>query len=180
MTVFTNPAARAAGAAAAYRDSILALVAGEDPLVLLPRLPGEIREVMAGLEPVRLQRPEAPGKWSIAGVLQHLADSEVVHGWRLRLVLGQDRPPLAGYDQDSWAARLHYDDVDVALALSVLEANRAAHLRLYQGLTPADWQRVGLHAERGEESVAVIARLYAGHDRVHLKQMRRIRAGQGG
>jgi hypothetical protein len=35
--------------------------------------------------------PEAKGKWSIRHVVQHLADSELVWGYRLRKVLGEDR-----------------------------------------------------------------------------------------
>jgi hypothetical protein len=34
---------------------------------------------------------------------------------------------------------------------------------------------VGVHAERGEESVAHMIRLYAGHDLLHLRQLARIR-----
>ena len=37
-------------------------------------------------------------------------------------------------------------------------------------------ERVGMHAERGEESVAHMMRLYAGHDLLHIRQIGRIRA----
>ena len=46
----------------------------------LPRL-------VAATPPGALTTPEAPGKWSIRDVVQHLADSELVGGFRLRLVL---------------------------------------------------------------------------------------------
>jgi len=42
-------------------------------------------------------------------------------------------------------------------------------------VSPADLQRAGVHEERGEESVAHLMRLYAGHDRMHLQQLARIR-----
>jgi hypothetical protein len=54
-----------------------------------------------------LRRPEAPGEWSVAEVLQHLADSDLITGYRIRLMLAQDNPPIPGYDQDAWARRLH-------------------------------------------------------------------------
>jgi hypothetical protein len=38
----------------------------------------------------------------------------------------------------------------------------------------SDFDRVGVHAERGEESVRHLMWLYAGHDLVHLAQARRI------
>lgn len=49
-------------------------------------------------------------------------------------------------------------------------------MRLLSRATPADMKRVGVHAERGEESVEHLIRLYAGHDLLHLRQLARIRA----
>lgn len=176
MTTFTNPAGRAPDAAAGYVRSILALLGERDPLEVQSRLLDELRAALAGLSESALHRPEAPGKWSIAGVVQHLADSEVVIGWRLRLVLGQDRPPITGFDQDGWAQGLDYAHADVPAALRLLAANREANLALLRRLTPAQWAREGEHSERGPESVALMAKLYAGHDLAHLAQIRRIRA----
>ncbi len=42
-------------------------------------------------------------------------------------------------------------------------------------LTKDDLERVGVHAERGEESAGYLVRLYAGHDLVHLAQIERIK-----
>jgi hypothetical protein len=109
-------------------------------------------------------------------VLQHLADSELVFGWRLRLVLAQDRPTLTGYDQDRWAGRLHYADGDPLDALERFSILRRSNLRLIERVTPADLERVAVHSERGEESLAHILRLYAGHDVLHLRQLERIHA----
>jgi hypothetical protein len=41
--------------------------------------------------------------------------------------------------------------------------------------SPADLARVGIHAERGEETLADMIRLCAGHDLLHLAQLARIR-----
>ena len=56
---------------------------------------------------------------------------------------------------------------------------RAAHLALLRSLTPEQWQRVGQHTERGPESLSLMARLYAGHDLAHLRQIARIRSSLG-
>lgn len=128
-----------------------------------------------GLEATQVSRPEAPGKWSIAQVLQHLADSELVWGYRLRMVLAHDRPAITGYDQDLWATRLHYADADPRQAIHDFSVLRQANLRLLARASDSDLTRVGVHAERGEESVAHLIRLYAGHDILHLRQIARIR-----
>jgi hypothetical protein len=108
-------------------------------------------------------------------VLQHLADSELVWGYRLRMVLAHDRPAITGYDQDLWATRLHYEAADPRQALEEFSMLRGANLRVLARASASDLARVGLHAERGEESVAHMIRLYAGHDVLHLEQMARIR-----
>src|SRR5262245_19500034 len=97
---FSNPAGRAPEQAAAYVRSIVALVGDRDPLEVQARLAQDLRAAVAGLSPEQLRRPEAPGKWSILDVVRHLADSEVVFGWRLRQVIAQDRPTITGFDQD--------------------------------------------------------------------------------
>jgi DinB superfamily len=175
MSVFTNPSTRAADGAAAYVSAVLALVGDRDPLEILRETPAALRIAIVGLPADALRRPEREGKWSIGQVLQHLADSEVVWAWRMRLILAQERPALTGYDQDLWADRLRYADADPNEALELFDVLRRANLRLVSRATPDDLKRVGVHAERGEESLAHLRGLYAGHDLLHLRQIARIR-----
>src|SRR5262245_14015507 len=128
-----------------------------------------------GLSAAQLRQPERPAKWSIGQILQHLADSEIVWGWRMRQILAHDRPPLTGYDQDLWAERLHYDEADPDLALEQFDVLRRANLRLLERASPDELKRLGVHVERGEESLEHLCRLYAGHDLLHLRQIERVR-----
>ena len=92
------------------------------------------------------------------------------------MVLAHDRPPLAGYDQDAFAERLGYDLANAQDALNEFGVLRRANLRLLKRASDEDLQRVAVHAERGEESLAHMMRLYAGHDLLHLRQIDRILA----
>jgi hypothetical protein len=56
---------------------------------------------------------------------------------------------------------------------------RQSNLRLLTRTTPDERARVIRHAERGDESLAYLVKLYAGHDLVHRKQIARIRAAIG-
>ena len=75
MAVFTNPASGAAEQATAYVKAILELVGTEEPMAILRATPGELRGAIDGVPAAKLRQPEMPGKWSIAYVLQHLADA---------------------------------------------------------------------------------------------------------
>ena len=56
---------------------------------------------------------------------------------------------------------------------------RSATVRLLSGCSEQDFQRVSVHAERGEESLGHMVRLYAGHDLLHIRQIDRILASGG-
>ena len=175
MSVFTNSASGSREQAGAYTAAILDLLGTRDPTDVLERTDEAIRSAIAGVSDAQLSQPESSGKWSLRHVVQHLADSELVWGYRLRIVLAQERPPLTGYDQDLWSERLHYERTPIDEALDRFAVLRRSNLRLLADASPGDLQRVGVHAERGEESVGHMLRLYAGHDLLHLRQLARIR-----
>ena len=175
MSVFTNPASRSIEQARAYTAAVLDLLGSNDPMSVLHSTPDGLRSVVDHLTERELSRPEAPGKWSIRHVVRHLADSDLVWGYRVRMVLAQDRPILTGYDQDRWADRLRYDQAEVDVSVEEFSVLRRSNLGLIAAASPDDLERVGVHAERGEESVAHMIRLYAGHDLLHLRQLARIR-----
>ena len=175
MSVFTNPASGAAEHANAYTAAVLELLGTRPPLDVLRSTPTALRERLGTLTKSQMLQPETAGKWSIKYVVQHLADAELATGWRLRLVLAQDRPTLTGYDQDLWSMRLHYDQADVEHALEEFAVLRRANLRLIEAASADDLTRVGVHVERGEQSVELMIRMSAGHDLLHLRQIDRIR-----
>ncbi len=179
MSVFTNPAAGAPGQASAYVSAILQLLGDRDPMEVLARTPDALVDAMQDVTEARVRQREAPGKWSIVHVLQHLADAELVWAYRVRMILAHERPAITGYDQDLFANRLRYDEADPAAALEQFRVLRRANLALLERMPAADRQRVGVHAERGEESVDRMVRLNAGHDLLHLRQIARIRVAVG-
>lgn len=175
MSVFTNPGSASKEHANAYIAAILDLLGDADPLDVLQATPAAFAQATDGLSPAQLRIPEKPGKWSAQQVLAHMADSEVVWSWRLRMVLAHDRPPLTGYDQDLWAERLAYEHTDPGLSLRTFTTLRDRNLELLRHAGPEGLRRVGVHEERGEESVGHMMRLYAGHDIVHTRQLERVR-----
>lgn len=179
MSIFSNLSSSTPSEIAEYVNALQGLLGDRDPLGVLRATPGELRRRVAGAPLEELGRPESPGKWSVRHVLGHLADSELIYGWRVRMILAHDRPVITGYDQDLWAERLGYEQTDPAQALQTFTVLRESNLRLLERATPVDLQRVGVHSERGEETLAHLVRLYAGHDLLHLRQIDRIRAAVG-
>lgn len=174
-SVFANPSSSAVGdQAQAYIAGILDELGSRDALTVLRATPELLRSTLAAMPQELRNAPEAPGKWSVVQVVQHLADSELVGGYRFRMVMAHERPALTAYDQDLWAERLSYSNADAVEALAEFTSLRRANIRLFEHATETDLARIGIHAERGEESLAHLMKLYAGHDLVHLKQIDRI------
>jgi hypothetical protein len=179
MSVFSNPANAAATAGESYVRALLKVLGDDEPMAVLAELPEALRSLTGGVPRRALRTPEAPGKWSMVEVVQHLADSEVVFGYRLRMALAQDEPRLESYDQDLWAARLRYREATLRPALALLLPLRASHLRLLRSLGAEELRRVAVHAERGPGSVTGMIRLAAAHDLVHRRQLARIARSLG-
>ncbi len=179
MSELSYSASNAREQAKAYVAPILKALGPRDAMEVLAETPGTLRQTVSGLTATQDGTPERAGKWSVRQVVQHLADSELIGAFRFRMILAHDAPELPGYDQDLWAARLHYDESDVATSLDDFATLRQANLRLFQRASPAELKRVMHHAERGDESLEQTIPLYAGHDIVHLAQIRRIRVAIG-
>jgi hypothetical protein len=156
-----------------YRSELLAAMAGQDPVDVLRESLEEVTRLVAGASAGQLERSPGPGEWSPSQVLNHLADSDMVSGARVRMIVTQDRPALVGYDQDAWTDRFGGLDADPTETVERWRALRRANVRMFESLSEAEWKRVGVHSERGEESARLVVQLMAGHDRVHLDQFRR-------
>lgn len=158
--------------AAAYQRHLLGLLGDDDPSSVqaqtLDAWPALVAEAGGDVR----TRPEA-AEWSVLECLGHACDAELMAAARYRWAIAHDEPPLLGYDQDLWVDRLAHGHDDPEESLDLFGALRRANLSLWARTTPEQRARVGMHAERGPESLDLMFRLLAGHDRFHLGQARR-------
>jgi hypothetical protein len=157
-----------------YIERILSNVGSHDPWEVMQTTAARLRRLTAGRSRADLGRTDDPTRWSVTQILAHLADAEVVAGWRLRSILASDGVPIQPFDQDSWADALNYADADPAESLDLFEISRKANLSLLRRVDPSLHANHGLHAERGKETITHLVRLYAGHDLNHLAQIERL------
>jgi hypothetical protein len=139
--------------------------------------PDELEALVAGLDEATLRAQPIAGEWSVAQIVHHLADSHMFSFLRIRLILTADRPMLLGYDQDAWAL-LPDIALPISESLAILRGLHARWAALFESLTDAQWERVGVHSERGELKVATFLPAYARHCDEHADQIRRTLAAQ--
>lgn len=151
----------------------LQALAGDDPFSILHATPGRLAALLARVEPALLARRTDPNKWSIAEVVAHLADAELVAAYRVRTILATNAAPIAAYDQNVWAETFGYRQQDAFVSSQLFAAYRTGTLRVVAAVEPARLEQYGIHEERGHESARQLLRLLAGHDINHLTQIER-------
>ncbi len=157
-----------------YKQRILSYTGGRKPLPMLRAAPRRLQSLLRGRSRKQLARRPAPGKWSVAEIVAHLSEVEIVVGWRLRMMLSQSGTPIQAFDQDLWAKGGRYARREARHSLALFRAIREANLRLLESLSAKQWKHYGMHSERGRESIADYADLLAGHDVNHRLQIANI------
>ncbi len=159
---------------AQYAARLIGYTEGKDPLAIQ----NETAETLAGLiedasEETLTRRP-APRKWSAREILAHFAEAEIVIAWRYRQIIEQSGTPLAAYDQNEWARLGDYSATAPQESLELFRLLRKKNLQMLARLTPEEWERFGMHTERGKMTVRELVVQVAGHDLNHIKQINEI------
>ena len=145
---------------------------------LIARYKDGYREVAAALEGASdkdLDSRPAPEKWSARQIVHHLADSEMTSAVRLRLLVAEEHAAIRAYDENDFAARLHYER-PIASSLLAFQAARLSTGELLDWMTEADFAKTGTHPEHPSYSVDRWLEIYAAHAHNHAEQIRRARA----
>lgn len=159
-----------------YRQRLNSYIEGQDPLTIQRQTPAKLAHLIAHRSREQLTTRPAPDKWSVTEILAHMAEDEIATAWRYRQMVEHDGSPLAGFDQDLWAALGNYSAWPPHDALELFRLLREANLRMLASLSPEQWEHSGEHAERGRLTVHDLARHMAAHDINHLRQIERLLA----
>ena len=112
--------------------------------------------------------------WTVLEVVCHLRDYDDIFYRRARMMLTQDQPDLPGYDHDALAIERNYNDQVLTEVFATLQQSRRRFVEFFAGLSDADWERTGIHPERGLFSLTDAAMQVGLHDTNHLEQITRI------
>jgi len=131
--------------------------------------PALLRRAVAGFTLEQLQARPIPGKWSTLEVVAHIADFEPVYADRFRRVIGLKDPVLLSADENEYVKHLHYHERDLEEELHLIEATRASTARLLSHLTAEQFQRTGVHNEKGLVTLESLLKAIANHIPNHIK-----------
>ena len=163
-----------------YQTKLQSYTEGKNFLTMQADVVRLLAELIEGVPDSQLTRRPAPGKWSVTEIIAHLAEDELATSWRYRQMLESSACALAGFDQDLWARLGNYAAWSPSEALKMFQLLREANLRMLRRLTETEWEKFGIHAERGKITVRDLVRHMAGHDMNHIDQIRAILREQKG
>lgn len=142
--------------------------------------PKEIAAAVSGLSEQVLRYKPSPDKWCVLEILGHLADVEIVYGYRLRQMLADTKPVIAPLDQDAWARNLNYLDSPPSELVAFYGLGRHHNLRLLRNLKASDLSKSAFHPEmQRERTVAELVERMGGHGATHLQQIEKLKAVAG-
>ena len=135
-----------------------------------------VARALEGFPPEHLTSRPFAGKWTAAEIVHHLADSEMQSAIRLRKLLVEPHPVIQGYDQEVWAAKLHYQVRPIEPSLAAFKAARESTAQLFEHMSEEDWRHLGWHSEAGSYHSETWLEIYAAHAHGHAEQIERLKA----
>ncbi len=115
--------------------------------------------------------PHSGDGWSAAEVVAHLADTEVLRGWRFRRIISEDAPVVESFDEEAWARAFRYEERDLTTSLATLEINRRSNLELLRLAGESALDRTWQHPQRGPLTLGDLVNHTSDHDLTHLRQI---------
>jgi hypothetical protein len=160
-----------AGEYGEFYHKYISLVPDGDLRRLLPVIFDGNFRVMRSI-PADMERHRyASGKWSIREMIGHMIDTERVFSYRAMRVARGDTTPLPGFDENTYTAMAHYDDIPLDQILGELMAVHASTVMLFENLRDDAWDRRGV-ASNHPISVRALAYMIAGHELHHMNLLR--------
>ncbi|HKZ05235.1 MAG TPA: DinB family protein [Methylomirabilota bacterium] len=151
----------------------------DEPLARLARTPDDLAAAIADADDATLSRRPSVHAWSAKEIVCHVRDTEEPFLAFFQAMLDRDEPRYDdGGAPERWVDDRQYRRNDTAEALETFRRRRAESLAFLRHLTPAQWERRGIHPVRGPLTLAQFAGLMASHDADHLDQLRRALAGR--
>ncbi len=128
---------------------------------------GQLESLVSSISAEKLSFQYAPGKWTIAQVLGHLADAEKVFGYRA-LVFGRgDKNELPGFDEQTYVDAVDYSSISKEDLLESVTLARRTSIKTLEQIPPKAWDNTGT-ANKNSVSVRALAFIMAGHMLHHI------------
>ncbi len=154
---------------------------GAKKLALIARVlrgPEQVSRFFALLTDEQLRASPAPGAWSPAELLAHLRAADDIQSIRAHMILTRDEPPLPAFDERVWAEKAGYLTLHPRASLDLYFRRRIELAHMLRGVTPANFERAGMHEALGRLTLRALLEKLASHEEEHVAQLEARDAGE--
>lgn len=135
----------------------------------IQNLPDKLERITNGLSPEQLNLIYRPGGWSIAQVVNHLADSHMNAYVRSKLALTEDHPKVIGYQEEMWAKTTDAVNINIQPSLQIIKGLHARWTQLWETMSADDFEKKYYHlGYKKDWTLMSVLCLYAWHSEHHL------------
>jgi len=110
----------------------------------------------------------AEGKWTIKDIIQHLIDSERVFAYRALRIARNDKTPLPGFEENSFANEANGNNRKLQEMLTELALVRQSTIMLFKNFSEEILLRTGTASDK-PVSVRALGFIIIGHQKHHQK-----------
>lgn len=142
-------------------------------------MPAKLEAAVTGLTDKQLDTPYGEGKWTPRQVVHHVADSHMNALARMKLTLTEAEPTWFAYKQDEWVKTPDVLTIAPQTSLAIIRGVQERMATLLEGMGDQDWQRAGIHPERGEMTIDDLVELYSRHGDKHVGHIMGLRISNG-
>lgn len=149
-----------------YFDTYLKLVESSDLRYELRASQTSFLQLIRSLSDDQLNYRYAPEKWTIAQVIYHTIECEIIFNYRALTIAKEAHAELPGFDENEYTAAAHVEDATVEQLAAFFDSTRQSTLGLLSTLDEAQLQKTGL-ANGNEVQVSALFYITSGHTRHH-------------
>jgi hypothetical protein len=146
-------------------------------LFRLSDVPLRVARAVEGYNETALRIASGEGEWSAADILAHMRASDAIVAYRAYVLLTRDNPTLLAHDERHWAEVARYVEINFRSSLALYALRRAELVNMLRHANVEDWQRAGLHEERGSVSLLDVVTSLVEHEEEHCVQLESVHNG---
>lgn len=135
-----------------------------------------LRTAYQGLTNQQLFAHPIADTWSLHQIAVHMMDSDLIGSDRMKRVACMDKPLLVGYDETGFSRLPGSEEIDAFEAIEIFDRNRKLTSLILRKLPDADFQRFGIHTEKGKLTLEQMVQTYVQHLEGHMVWIHKKRA----
>ena len=155
----------------AFYHGYIAKTVGNSPQELIFNHAAAIISALSDIPESRSGYAYAPGKWTIAQMVQHMIDTERIFVYRLLWIIRGGSQPLPGFDENAFAAAAPAQNRSFQQLIQEFDTLRKSTDHMMAGLSPEDLNQEGVASGHPVTANAICYMIY-GHALHHLQVLR--------